>query len=76
LTGVLVGYNAELATVDHEIDNATGQIVTQDAENRADRERQEDARREERQAQVEESVRRYDEVFRLENTPPQFPTDR
>jgi hypothetical protein len=76
LTGVLVGYNAELATVDHEIDNATGQVVTQDAENRADRERQEEARREERQAQVEESVRRYGEVFRLENTPPQFPTDR
>jgi hypothetical protein len=76
LTGVLVGYNAELATVDHEIDNATGQVVTQDAENRADRERQEEARREERQAHVEESVRRYGEVFRLENTPPQFPTDR
>ena len=76
LTGVLVGYNAELATVDHEIDNATGQVLTQDAENRADRERQEEARREERQAQMEESVRRYDEVFRLENTPPQFPDNR
>lgn len=76
LTGVLVGYNAELATVDHEIDNATGQVVTQDAENRADRERQEEARREERQAQIEESIQRYGEVFRLENTPPQFPTDR
>jgi hypothetical protein len=76
LTGVLVGYNAELATVDHEIDNATGQVLTQDVENRADRERQEEARREERQAQVEESVRHYGEVFRLENTPPQFPTDR
>lgn len=76
LTGVLVGYNAELATVDHEIDNATGQVVAQDAENRADRERQEEARREERQAQIEESVQRYGEVFRLENTPPQFPTDR
>ena len=76
LNGVLVGYNAELATVDHEIDNATGQIVAQDAENRADREREEQARREERQAQIEESIQRYGEVFRLENTPPQFPTDR
>jgi len=76
LTGVLVGYNAELATVDHEIDNATGQVVTQDAENRADRERQEEARREERQAQTEESIQRYGEVFRIENTPPHFPTDR
>lgn len=76
LNGVLVGYNAELATVDHEIDNATGQIVAQDAENRADREREEQARREERQAQIEESIQRYGDVFRLENTPPQFPTDR
>ncbi len=74
LNGVLIGYNAELATVDHEIDNATGQIVAQDTENRADRERQEEARREERQAQMEESVRRYGEVFRLEDTPPQFLT--
>jgi hypothetical protein len=70
LTGVLVGYNAELATVDHEIDNATGQVLTQDAENRADKEREDQARREERQAQVEESFRRYGEVFQLETTPP------
>ena len=76
LTGVLVGYNAELSTVDHEIDSAAAQVATQDAENRADRERQEEARREERQAQLEESTRRYGEVFRLETTPPQFPTDR
>jgi hypothetical protein len=72
LTGVLVGYNAELATVDHEIDNATGQVMTQDAENRADKEREDQARREERQAQVEESFRRYGEVFQLETTPPNF----
>lgn len=76
LAGVLVGYNAELSTVDHEIDNAAAQVATQDAENRADRERQEEARREERQAQLEESTRRYGEVFRLETTPPQFPTGR
>lgn len=76
LTGVLVGYNAELATVDHEIDNATGQVLTQDAENRADKERDDQARREERQAQTEESFRRYGEVFQLETTPPTFPESR
>ena len=76
LTGVLVGYNAELATVDHEIDQAAAQVATQDAENRADRERQEEARREERQAQMEESFRQYGEVFRLETTAPQFPSGR
>lgn len=62
LTGVLVGYNAELATVDHEIDQAAAQVATQDAENRADRERQDGARREERQAQMEESLHRYGEA--------------
>ena len=76
LNGVLTGYNAELATVDHEIDNAAAQVATQDAENRADRERQEQARREERQAQMEESLQQYGEVFRLETTPPSFPTSR
>jgi hypothetical protein len=76
LTGVLVGYNAELATVDHEIDNAARQVLTQDAENRADKERDDQARREERQAQIEESFRRYGEVFQLETTPPTFPGDR
>ena len=76
LTGVIVGYNAELATVDHEIDNAAGQVLTQDAENRADKERDDQARREERQAQTEESFRRYGEVFQLETTPPTFPGGR
>ncbi len=76
LTGVLVGYNAELATVDHEIDNAAGEVLTQDAENRADKERDDQARREERQAQIEESFRRYGEVFQLETTPPTFPGGR
>jgi len=76
LTGVLVGYNAELATVDHEIDNAAGQVLTQDAENRADKERDDQARREERQAQTEESFRRYGEVFQLETTAPTFPNGR
>ncbi len=76
LTGVLVGYTAELETVEREIDHAAAQVATQDTENRADREREEQARREERQAQLEESSRRYGEVFRLETTPPAFPSNR
>ena len=76
LTGVLVGYTGELASVDREIDHAAAQVATQDAENRADRERQEQARREERQAEMEQSFRRYGEVFRLETTPPAFPAHR
>jgi uncharacterized protein YukE len=76
LHGVLTGYNAELGTVDREIDHAAAQVITQDAENRADHERQEQARREERQAQMEESLQQYGEVFRLETTPPSFPSSR
>lgn len=74
LTGVLVGYTAELEAVDREIEHAAAQVATQDAENRADRERQEQARREERQAEMEQSFHRYGEIFRLETTPPTFPS--
>jgi hypothetical protein len=73
LSGVLAGYTAELAAVDREVDHAADQVTTQDIENRADRERQEQARREERQAQVEEGFRRYSEVFHLDTSVPAFP---
>ena len=76
LTGVLVGYGAELDAVDREVAQAAAQVATQDAENRADRERQEAARREEREAQMAESFRRYGEVFRLETSRPALPTSR
>ena len=73
LSGVLTGYTAELQAVDHEVDQAAAQVSTQDIENRADRERQEQARREERQAQVEEGFRRYGEAFRIDVSAPAFP---
>ena len=73
LTGVLVGYTAELATVDREIEHAATQLAAQDIENRADQERQAAARREERRAQTEEGFRRSSEAFRLDTTAPAFP---
>lgn len=76
LTGVLVGQSAELAAVDREIDQAAAQVATQDIENRADRERQEQARREERQAQMEEGFRRYSETFQIDASAPAFPARR
>ena len=51
-------------------------MTTQDAENRADTERQEQALKEERQAQLEEGIRRYGQVFRLETSKPVLPTNR
>jgi chromosome segregation ATPase len=76
LTGVLIGYNAELGAVDREIENAAAQLTAQDIENRADKERQDEARREERRAQMEEGVRRFGEVFRLDTSAPAFPAQR
>lgn len=76
LTGVLVGYTAELEAVDREVEQAAAQVATQDIENRADRERQDQARREERRAEMQESTRRYGEVFRLDISIPAFPGRR
>ncbi|MEP6669780.1 MAG: hypothetical protein ABJF10_11540 [Chthoniobacter sp.] len=76
LTGVLVGQSAELAAVDREIDQAAAQVATQDIENRADRERQEQGRREERQAQMEEGFRRYSETFQIDASAPAVPARR
>ncbi len=76
LTGVLVGYSSELESVDHEIDQAAAQVATQDIENRADRERQEQARQEERRAQLEEEFRRYSETFQIDASAPAFPARR
>lgn len=72
LTGVLVGYNAELQAVDREIDQAAAQLTAQDIENRNDRERQEQARREERQAQMQEGTRRFGDAFQLDTSAPTF----
>ena len=73
LTGVLVGYNAELGALDREIEHAATQLTAQDIENRADQERQNTARREERRAQIEAGFRRSGEAFRLDTSAPTFP---
>jgi hypothetical protein len=54
LTGVLVGYTAELEAVDREIDHAAAQVATQDAENRTDVSVRRSSPRE-RQAEMEEA---------------------
>ena len=74
LNGVLAGYTAELQTVDREIDHAAEQVATQDAENRADREIDEQARREERQAQVQEGFSHYSNTFQIDTAAPAFPS--
>ena len=65
-----------LQAVDREIDQAAAQLATQDIENRADSERQTEARREERRAQMKEGFRHSREPFQLDTSAPAFPRRR
>jgi hypothetical protein len=68
LTGVLSGEAAELAAVDREIDQAAAELNTQDIENRTEKDRQEQARREERQAQMQEATQQFGQLFQLDTS--------
>lgn len=74
LAGVITGYNAELAAIDKEVDQALGESVVQDIQNRDDREKQEQARREEQKAEFAEAMSNYSKTFHLDDAPPAFPT--
>lgn len=74
LSGVLAGFNAELAAIDKEIDQALATALVQDIQNRTDREKQEQARKEERRAEFSEAIGNYSKTFRLDPTAPAFPT--
>jgi hypothetical protein len=73
LTGVLAGYNAELAAIDKEVDQATAEALVLDIQNRTDSEKQEQARREELDAEFAEGTQNYSRTFRIDTTPPAFP---
>ena len=74
LNGVLSGYNAELAATDKEVDQAMAESLVLDIQNREDREKQEQARKEERMAEFSEAMRSYSQTFRINDAPPAFPT--
>ena len=74
LTGVITGYNAELAAIDKEVDQALAESVVLDIQNREDREKQEQARKEERMAEFSEAIGSYSKTFRINDAPPVFPT--
>ena len=73
LAGVITGYNAELAAIDKEVDHALGESLVLDIQNREDREKQEQARKEERMAEFSEAMGNYSKTFRLNDAPPAFP---
>ncbi len=74
LAGVITGYNAELAALDKEVDQALAESLVQDIQNRDDREKQQQARREEQKAEFSEAMGNYSKTFRLNDAPPAFPT--
>jgi hypothetical protein len=74
LSGVLTGFNAELAAIDKEIDQALATTLVQDIQNRTDREKQQQARKEERQAEFGEALGNYSKTFGLDAAPAAFPT--
>jgi len=74
LAGVITGYNAELAAIDKEVDQALAESLVLDMQNQADREKQEQARKEERMAEFSEAMRNYSQAFRINDAPPVFPT--
>jgi hypothetical protein len=73
LTGLLVGQNATLAATDKELDQALSLSLVQDAENRNDQQKQQQARIEEQQAEFTQSIQKYSNIVRLSAEPPAFP---
>lgn len=74
LTGVLTGYHAALTALDKEVDHALAESLVLNMQNETDREKQEQARQEERQAELSEATHNYSQTFRLNDAPPSFPT--
>jgi len=74
LTGVLVGLSAALDSTDHEVSQATASALVQDIANRADMQRQVEAKKEQQHAEFTEAVDKYGKTFRLMNAPVKFPT--
>lgn len=73
LTGVLIGLNSALAATDKELDQALGLSLVQDAENRNDQQKQQQARTEEQQAEFTEGIQKYGDTMKLSAEPPSFP---
>lgn len=74
LSGVLVGLGVALDNAGQEMAQATASAVIQDIANRADAQRQVEALKEQQQAEFQEAITRYGQVFPLLNQVARFPT--
>jgi hypothetical protein len=74
LHGVLTSLNADLASTDDEVNQATASALVQDIQNRNDQQKQALAMSEQQNAEFEEAVSNYTAKFQLLNAPTVFPT--
>lgn len=74
LSAVLTGLSVALESTDQEVGQATASAVVQDIANRADAQRQVEAKKEQQHAEFTEAVTKYGETFRLLTAPVTFPT--
>lgn len=74
LQGVLTGLNGDLASTDAEVNQAVGSALVQDIQNRNDDQKQQQALREQQNAEFHEAVNNYATKFQLLNEPTVFPT--
>jgi hypothetical protein len=74
LSAVLAGLSAALESTDQEVGQATASALVQDIANRADAQRQVEAKKEQQHAEFTEAVDKYGQTFRLLNAPVTFPT--
>jgi hypothetical protein len=74
LSAVITGLSAALESTDQEVGQATASAVVQDIANRADAQRQVEAKKEQQHAEFTEAVDKYGQTFRLLSAPVTFPT--
>ncbi len=74
LSALLTGLSAALASTDQEVEQASASALVQDVANRADAQRQAEAKKEQQHAEFTEAVAKYGRTFRLLNAPVTFPT--
>lgn len=72
LTGVLIGLNSSLVAADKELDQALDLSLVQDVENRNDQQKQQQAHKEEQEAEFIESVQKYGDTITPSVEPASF----
>lgn len=76
LAAGLTALSSALNSVDHEVNQSLASALVQDIENRNDERKQEQAVKEQRQAEFRQALTNYNAKFPLMTAPARFPADR